>query len=986
MAPSAASCVHLKQEHMEASGQVLEDERANDPSGACQFHSEPEQPGQLLPVLPGTVEQTHQGELAKLRKENAELHGQLQPNTVGHNSLSVDTDESGSGSTNPSSPSTQTTERSRAPKAPRSTVASRRASMASRRSSLSSMAAATLDYAIGSTFTKIEEHPLIIHAPEVRESIKFVRLAFFQQLLIDRSVLLPRCQDLPKEAFGELTAKCVLVSISHGWFFQCHPDPLGDKCEPLLAMLNSLRSKYPLSEILVFFDFLSISQRPYKLGQSQRTEEMQAMFAKALSNLHFCYCYSDAVIHLHSDPPMGDTPLNTTTTDMTKFELAQVGRAIQVVGLHGKETKDGLNAFDIISKIDGREVSRVEEVPSCEVEVGYFKLPFGKTNLIPVNDRGWVFLERFITMLKAAMIDDDDFDDCIFTNSDATRAILHDGALRLREAAQGDDSVLREVLEGFKNLLQEKQFSAASTDKIIIDQAQACSQDGPSDSKLKSSAGFKACDDAQIVAGLMDELVELFGKSWYLEQNKQQELTSRIKVDVPLLILTPHSCQEAFQSCQPVMSLAALVLGACVVMSVVVAIAMIVLGVDHKWGDVHVCYLLSVASSVVGGISFFLISPAHDLRMPASHLFLKYYFPVLVTAGAANAGALTLAIAAEPEWRSKRAHVWLCFIFLGALIVCVKTADCLAVWESPVLQAAIQRGARQLPHFCKRFIKGIKFGFMIGLFAQVIFGYIIACVALRAIINQLSPPVSAGIVISANALKQGIMYSYASVLLPRLPRVTFASVDSSVFAFNTLLTFGTRLLVTAVSSTTIMFAMSLLCSFLDLGASRVVLYLTHREVRRLEALVQSLDEKHQRFNPLAQKQNDKAKLLDDAMRHLLQARRKLATEVITLMNDLFVELYCTGTAAICGVIFRSSSAVTLLDSELSLDQLPIFLAVQFVPEIIDGYLIVVYLTYLGVDWLQLASDMCANSLLLSGKAAALVSSLLLAFLAAVGSD
>jgi len=35
----------------------------------------------------------------------------------------------------------------------------------------------------------------------------------------------------------------------------------------------------------------------------------------------------------------------------------------------------------------------------------------------------------------------------------------------------------------------------------------------------------------------MDELVELFGKSWQLEQNKQQEQTSRFKADVPLLVL-----------------------------------------------------------------------------------------------------------------------------------------------------------------------------------------------------------------------------------------------------------------------------------------------------------------------------------------------------------------------------------------------------------------------------------------------------------------
>ena len=57
----------------------------------------------------------------------------------------------------------------------------------------------------------------------------------------------------------------------------------------------------------MFFDFASVSQRPYKLGQAGRTEEMQAKFGTALANMHHCYCYSDALIHLHSDAPAEDT-------------------------------------------------------------------------------------------------------------------------------------------------------------------------------------------------------------------------------------------------------------------------------------------------------------------------------------------------------------------------------------------------------------------------------------------------------------------------------------------------------------------------------------------------------------------------------------------------------------------------------------------------------------------------------------------------------
>ena len=91
-----------------------------------------------------------------------------------------------------------------------------------------------------------------------------------------------------------------------------------------------------------------------------------------------------------------------------------------------------------------------------------------------------------------------------------------------------------------------------------------------------------------------------------------------------------------------------------------------------------------------------------------------------------------------------------------------------------------------------------------------------------------------------------------------------------------------------------------------------------------------------------------------ARRHLIVARRRLSTEVVSVINELFTEFYATIVAAICGVILRGSSVVTLLDSDLTLEQLPLFAVVQFVPEIVDGWLIIVFLRYIGVDWRGLA--------------------------------
>ncbi len=253
----------------------------------------------------------------------------------------------------------------------------------------------------------------------------------------------------------------MLVCVSHGWFFQCHPDPFGDKKLVLLDMVRRLRAKYPLAEVLVFFDFLSLSQQPYLQGQARRTKEEQEVFQKALTSMHHCYCYSDALFHLYADPPVKDERTHKATVNIARLELAQLGTFVQVVGSQQVSASNDVQsleapaAFDIICEIDGVGVSLVEQVPLRVAEVGYLVRPYGMINIIPVGDRGWVYLERFITMLKTAMLDDIDFDNCVFTNSDATRGILRDGAQLLQEAAEGDSAALTNALSHFKKELSK---------------------------------------------------------------------------------------------------------------------------------------------------------------------------------------------------------------------------------------------------------------------------------------------------------------------------------------------------------------------------------------------------------------------------------------------------------------------------------------------------------------------------------------------------
>ena len=98
--------------------------------------------------------------------------------------------------------------------------------------------------------------------------------------------------------------------------------------------------------------------------------------------------------------------------------------------------------------------------------------------------------------------------------------------------AKGSPALL-ESLRGFKEELLGKQFSASSTDKLMID------------------ANAPTAEDSVTVARLMNELVTLFGQNWSQEQDKQKAIGDRFKAKVPLLILIPMSFKAALASFLP---------------------------------------------------------------------------------------------------------------------------------------------------------------------------------------------------------------------------------------------------------------------------------------------------------------------------------------------------------------------------------------------------------------------------------------------------
>ena len=120
-------------------------------------------------------------------------------------------------------------------------------------------------------------HPLQPNDELAYETIKTVRLDF---LTNEAKAPIPRCQGLPEHAFARLTGRTILVALSHGWFFQTHPDPYGEKLYLIRNVFApQLRERYPHTDIQVFFDYLASPQRP-------RTKSEDEIFAVAMGRMN----------------------------------------------------------------------------------------------------------------------------------------------------------------------------------------------------------------------------------------------------------------------------------------------------------------------------------------------------------------------------------------------------------------------------------------------------------------------------------------------------------------------------------------------------------------------------------------------------------------------------------------------------------------------------------------------------------------------------
>eukprot|EP00931_Biecheleriopsis_adriatica_P002085 TRINITY_DN10273_c0_g1_i1.p1 TRINITY_DN10273_c0_g1~~TRINITY_DN10273_c0_g1_i1.p1 ORF type:complete len:881 (-),score=151.19 TRINITY_DN10273_c0_g1_i1:147-2789(-) len=371
------------------------------------------------------------------------------------------------------------------------------------------------------------EHPVLEASSRFREILGMVRASQLKNI----SLPWPRSQDLEKVYFKVPKPDDLVVAISHGWPFQAHPDPEGLKSDLINSHLSRIHDQLkPQGEVLCFLDFCSVPQRPFCEGQQDRTEEQIRAFSEALVAMPKVYLLADAVLHIDVEACISTREAEQVFVDISDFDgginFFKVGDSIQAF-CHGHPK---IKLFDIVVSIGGTPVAATYSVKdleqrisdalashnSCVVELSRHFM--GRPNKVPVCDRGWIYLERFASMVKGSMVNESDFDRICFSNSQAVLEEIRSGSNRLRAASLASEGRLRQELNFFLDQLNSKKFSAASTDAALTVSTihKNCLNTPAFESKATTS-------DREIVASIMLDMVKDLTSYWIKSKQKQQQ-------------------------------------------------------------------------------------------------------------------------------------------------------------------------------------------------------------------------------------------------------------------------------------------------------------------------------------------------------------------------------------------------------------------------------------------------------------------------------
>eukprot|EP00929_Paragymnodinium_shiwhaense_P006680 TRINITY_DN11061_c0_g2_i1.p1 TRINITY_DN11061_c0_g2~~TRINITY_DN11061_c0_g2_i1.p1 ORF type:complete len:356 (-),score=61.21 TRINITY_DN11061_c0_g2_i1:54-1121(-) len=304
-------------------------------------------------------------------------------------------------------------------------------------------------------------HPVLQAGGGIRKNICFVT----DKRLRDLEIPWPRRQELPEHFFSEPSSNDFVVAVSHAWRYQSHPDAMGNKERIVKDLLRQATAVHPFSDgCLCFLDFLSVSQRPFKKGQADRTPQELELFSAAIKAMPELYFHADAVLHINlaaehwTDVPKDGELFTVQAETLNAGVLMQLGDEVRIVG-YKPGFEDAAVTFaplDRVVSINGTPVKSISDVDGQKGEALLEFSPYGRKNTIPAHEKGWVFLERFCSMVKVAMLDfPDALEETVFSNDPATIEQIREGAHRLQVAANAGPEELQQCLKTFmKDLLQ----------------------------------------------------------------------------------------------------------------------------------------------------------------------------------------------------------------------------------------------------------------------------------------------------------------------------------------------------------------------------------------------------------------------------------------------------------------------------------------------------------------------------------------------------
>jgi hypothetical protein len=339
-------------------------------------------------------------------------------------------------------------------------------------------------------------HPLLQYDSDILNGgIQLLKLEYFEADTTKAPV--PRNQEVPKEAFGTLTGRSILVATSHAWFHQCHPDPKGVKLKILREeFFPRLRQRFPYTQILIFDDWHSCPQWP------RLTQEENDRFKKCMDHMNSIYCYCDVVLFVEAPLPDLDNTVFSCDLVPSEHKWLYFIDTIQYLGGNSHQ-KVSIRKNDIVIKmndIDGKlDVNTLKERKDRTI-IKYLRRPYGRPNRTPAEERGWLYAERITVAIRMAAARPEMFDDVVTSNnSDLVRQIFL-WSEELRASAKKEKKhpgSISNQLNRFRDVLATMKFTFPDNDKLVDE--------------------------------IMTDLVKQFEKNWKEETRRQKDMAARTR-------------------------------------------------------------------------------------------------------------------------------------------------------------------------------------------------------------------------------------------------------------------------------------------------------------------------------------------------------------------------------------------------------------------------------------------------------------------------